>query len=330
MPSPPRWPPPGPRRCRRPRSASPPASPAAPAPTARPGRSPSPATSSINTDSPRPSPSSATSSPTTPSITPPAAALAPAGCAPTAPSSAPPPRASTPRATRPPSPPRAPSTAIAAPPAAGPSCAAAACLAAGATPAPAAPPATTTASASPTSAPGARRPDRSSPPRRHEDAKDAEREGGKCVVGVRAPCHPERSEESRYLSCGQTRSLAALGMTSPPSPWRPWRPLAPWQFTLSFVSGTGRTYDPGRRARRTAMVTVRVESGNLSAAQADAVVVNLFEGVTAPGGGTGALDEALGGQIGALIDDGVVTGKRGELTTIYTFGRISAKRVLVA
>jgi leucyl aminopeptidase len=78
------------------------------------------------------------------------------------------------------------------------------------------------------------------------------------------------------------------------------------------------------------MVTVRVESGNLAAAQADAVVVNLFEGVTSPGGATGALDEALGGQISSLIDDGSITGKRGELTTLFTFGRIPAKRVIVA
>jgi leucyl aminopeptidase len=77
------------------------------------------------------------------------------------------------------------------------------------------------------------------------------------------------------------------------------------------------------------MVTVRVESGDLAAAQADAVVVNLFEGVTAPGGGTGAVDDALGGQISALIEDGAIKGKRGEITTLFTFGRIPARRVLV-
>ncbi|MGE3600359.1 MAG: leucyl aminopeptidase, partial [Dehalococcoidia bacterium] len=77
------------------------------------------------------------------------------------------------------------------------------------------------------------------------------------------------------------------------------------------------------------MVTVRVESGNLAAVEADAVVVNLFEAVTAPGGGTGALDQALGGQISALIDDGAIKGKRGEITTLFTFGRTPAKRVLI-
>ena len=78
------------------------------------------------------------------------------------------------------------------------------------------------------------------------------------------------------------------------------------------------------------MVTVHAESGDLAAVQADAVVVNLFEGVTSPGGGTGALDRALGGQISALIDDGAIKGKNGELTTLFTFGRIPAKRVVIA
>jgi leucyl aminopeptidase len=78
------------------------------------------------------------------------------------------------------------------------------------------------------------------------------------------------------------------------------------------------------------MVTVRVESGDLARAPADAVVVNLFEGVTSPGGGTGALDKALDGQISACIADGAIKGKAGELTTIFTFGRIPARRVVVA
>jgi len=78
------------------------------------------------------------------------------------------------------------------------------------------------------------------------------------------------------------------------------------------------------------MTTVRVESGDLATVAADAVVVNLFEGVSVPSGGTGALNTALGGQIAALIEDGAIKGKAGELTTLFTFGRIPAKRVVVA
>lgn len=78
------------------------------------------------------------------------------------------------------------------------------------------------------------------------------------------------------------------------------------------------------------MVTIRVEQGDLVTVATDAVVVNLFEGETTPGGGTGALDAALDGQISSLIADGALRGKSGEITTLHTFGRIPAKRVLVA
>jgi leucyl aminopeptidase len=78
------------------------------------------------------------------------------------------------------------------------------------------------------------------------------------------------------------------------------------------------------------MVTVRVQAGNLAAAEVDAIVVNHFEGITSPvGGATAALDQALGGQIQALVDDGAIMGKRDEITTLFTFGRIPAKRVVV-
>jgi leucyl aminopeptidase len=77
------------------------------------------------------------------------------------------------------------------------------------------------------------------------------------------------------------------------------------------------------------MVTVRVESSDISRFQAKALIVNLFEGVTSPGGGTGAVDGALGGAITSLIRDGEITGKRGEMTVVHGLGRIPAGRVLV-
>ena len=61
-----------------------------------------------------------------------------------------------------------------------------------------------------------------------------------------------------------------------------------------------------------------------------ALIVNIFEGVKSPGGATGAVDQALGGAISQLIDEGEIRGKAGEMTLIHTFGRIAASRVLVA
>ncbi|MFN2383268.1 MAG: M17 family peptidase N-terminal domain-containing protein, partial [Gemmatimonadota bacterium] len=74
----------------------------------------------------------------------------------------------------------------------------------------------------------------------------------------------------------------------------------------------------------------------LSAIKADvtqvetaALVVNLYQGVDAPGGATGAVDAALDGQITELIADGEITGRPGEITIVHTRGRLLAQRVVV-
>lgn len=75
---------------------------------------------------------------------------------------------------------------------------------------------------------------------------------------------------------------------------------------------------------------VRVAGGDIVQAEADAIIVNLFEGVTSPGGGTGAVDAALDGAISKLIAQGDIRGKSGEVTVVHTFGKIRAPRVYVA
>jgi leucyl aminopeptidase len=74
---------------------------------------------------------------------------------------------------------------------------------------------------------------------------------------------------------------------------------------------------------------IRVEQGDIAQRQADAIVVNLFEGITSPGGGTGAVDRALDGAISRVIADGSCRGKEGEMTLVHTLGTIAAPRVLV-
>ncbi|MFQ5381742.1 MAG: leucyl aminopeptidase, partial [Dehalococcoidia bacterium] len=74
---------------------------------------------------------------------------------------------------------------------------------------------------------------------------------------------------------------------------------------------------------------VLVEAGDIAQFEADAIVVNLFEGVTAPGGATGAVDAALDGAIRQLISLGDIRGKSGEITVIHTLGRLPAPRVVV-
>ncbi|MDH7480842.1 MAG: leucyl aminopeptidase [Armatimonadota bacterium] len=74
---------------------------------------------------------------------------------------------------------------------------------------------------------------------------------------------------------------------------------------------------------------VRVVQGSITEIPSDALIVNLFEGVTAPGGATGAVDRALDGAISELIAAGEIKGKICETTLIHTHGKIAPKRVLV-
>jgi leucyl aminopeptidase len=64
-------------------------------------------------------------------------------------------------------------------------------------------------------------------------------------------------------------------------------------------------------------------------AEDSAIVVNLFQGVEAPGGATGAVDRALEGMITDLIRGGDLKGKFKEAVLFRTGGRIPAERVLV-
>ena len=77
-------------------------------------------------------------------------------------------------------------------------------------------------------------------------------------------------------------------------------------------------------------MNVNVIQGNIAERDDAAVVVNLFEGVSQPGGATGAVDSALGGALTDLIREGDITGKRGECTLLYSLGRLPARRVVVA
>ena len=75
---------------------------------------------------------------------------------------------------------------------------------------------------------------------------------------------------------------------------------------------------------------VRVWRGSITDIKADAIIVNLFEGIRRPGGATGAVDQALGGAITQLIEAGEITGKTKEAAVIYTLGRLPASKVIVA
>ncbi|HMR63061.1 MAG TPA: leucyl aminopeptidase [Anaerolineae bacterium] len=74
---------------------------------------------------------------------------------------------------------------------------------------------------------------------------------------------------------------------------------------------------------------VTVTSGGIQTTQADAIIVNLFEGVTQPAGATGVVNQALAGAIAELIQLGDFQGKLGETAVLYPRGAIPARRVIV-
>ncbi|MBN1920742.1 MAG: leucyl aminopeptidase [Anaerolineae bacterium] len=69
--------------------------------------------------------------------------------------------------------------------------------------------------------------------------------------------------------------------------------------------------------------------GKIQEQETQALVLNLFEGVTEPAGATGAVDAALGGAIRALIAAGDFRGKRNEVAVLYPVGKFPARRVLL-
>lgn len=77
------------------------------------------------------------------------------------------------------------------------------------------------------------------------------------------------------------------------------------------------------------LMQLTVMQANIVEQVADCLVVNLFEGVTAPSGATSAVDAALGGAIGRLIASGDFTGKAGATALLYTDGKLATPRVLI-
>ena len=67
----------------------------------------------------------------------------------------------------------------------------------------------------------------------------------------------------------------------------------------------------------------------LEAAQADALIVHLFAGMSRPGGSTGAVDRALGGMIGALAERGDLKPDLGEVGVLFPTSGVAAPRVIV-
>ncbi len=75
---------------------------------------------------------------------------------------------------------------------------------------------------------------------------------------------------------------------------------------------------------------IKVVAGDIVKFEADAIIVNIFEGAERPGGITSAVDEALGGVISELIKQGEIKGKLNQTRVIHSLGKLPAAKVVVA
>jgi len=74
---------------------------------------------------------------------------------------------------------------------------------------------------------------------------------------------------------------------------------------------------------------IKVITGDIAGIEADAIIVNHFEGMASPEGETAAVDRALDGAISQLIKRGEIKGKKNEITMVHSFGKLPAARVAV-
>jgi leucyl aminopeptidase len=85
-----------------------------------------------------------------------------------------------------------------------------------------------------------------------------------------------------------------------------------------------------KKRRRLFIMEIKVVNNSLEKASCDVLVVNLFEGVTTPAGGTGAVDKALDGLISSyVIEKEKFKGKLNEMYVLPTHGKIPADKVLL-
>ncbi len=68
--------------------------------------------------------------------------------------------------------------------------------------------------------------------------------------------------------------------------------------------------------------------GAIQESNADAIIINLFEGIQ-PGGATKAVDDALSGALRELIEGGDFSGEAGQVAVLYPRGELPARRVIV-
>jgi leucyl aminopeptidase len=74
---------------------------------------------------------------------------------------------------------------------------------------------------------------------------------------------------------------------------------------------------------------IKVVAGDATQIETGAVIIGYFKDTNSPGGELAVVDKALDGSVSRLISQGEIKGKPGEITVIYSLGKIPANRVAV-
>ncbi len=74
---------------------------------------------------------------------------------------------------------------------------------------------------------------------------------------------------------------------------------------------------------------IKVVAGDITKVESGAIIVGIYEGETKLGKDVAPLNRKLGKAIAASIERGEIKGKTGELTVLYTLGKLPAERVAV-
>ncbi len=74
---------------------------------------------------------------------------------------------------------------------------------------------------------------------------------------------------------------------------------------------------------------IKIVTGDIVRYEADAIIVNIFEGLERPEGVASTVDEALGGAISDIIKQGENRGKLNQITVIHSLGKLPAARIAV-
>jgi leucyl aminopeptidase len=74
---------------------------------------------------------------------------------------------------------------------------------------------------------------------------------------------------------------------------------------------------------------IKVIAGDITKVEAGAIILGWFEGVKRPDGDLAVVDEALGGAISQLVNQGEIKGKLREVTIVHSLGKLPTARVVV-